>query len=378
MKRAIIFFVFVVTAILPSVAQKYIVDDNFADSMSVYNISVCEGDTTETLEAEAFKLPMGDVVEVTRLLKGQKRYGAIEVDGKEYGVEKRYLLFSEDNADGVEDIFKNTRDAVQHSWAGKFFATFTPYAIVAILFIAAMGFMFIGYKSAATRRLTLYVVPGCVLIASLIEIWAYITLGTDAFWWCSMDRYGFFGSLFRAIPFVAFVAFQLYSIKLYERLLLGENSDQKLSIKPMAISLAICIPVALVLIFGLTSLGLDGAIRDILVVVAFLGSLFAGILISYRKNAKALGATAGLAFTVFGIVYIIGSIIAIIGLAIVIFEIILQILTILVAMFALSFAMKSGGNGGKQCKGAAWQNADGTWSNGSGIRYGSEAEARSH
>lgn len=378
MKRFVLLFFFAVTAIMPTVAQKYIVDDNFADSMSVYNIIICEGDTTETLEAEVFKLPMGEVVEVTRLLKGHDGYGAIEIEGKEYGVEKHYLLFSEDNTEGVEDIFKNTREAVQHSWTGKFFASFTPYAIVAILFIVAIGFMFIGFKSSATRRLALYVVPGCVLFASLIEIWAYITLGTDAFWWCSMDRYGFFGSLFRAIPFVAFVAFQLYSIKLYERLLLGENSDQKLSIKPMAISLAICIPVAIILIFGLTSLGLKGAVRDIVVVVAFLGSLFAGILISYRKNAKALGATAGLAFTVFGIVYIIGSIIAIIGLAIVIFEIILQILTILVAMFALSFAMKSGGNGGKQCKGAAWQNADGTWSNGSGIRYGSEAEARSH
>lgn len=370
MKRLLILCCLLVTIIFPSEAQKYIVDDNFADSMSVHKIVVCDDAETETLDAEVMKLPMGDVVEVTRLLKGQSGYGAIEIEGKEYGVHEHYLLFSDENPEGVEDIFENTREQVQHSWRGKFFATFTPYGIIAILFLGAIAFVFLGFKSESIRRLTLYVVPGCVLLASLIEIWAYSVLGNDVFWWCSMDRYGFFGSLFRAVPYVVFVAFQLYSIKLYERLLLGEGSEQKLSIKPMAISLAICVPVALVIVFVLGSMNMKGAVLDIATIVAFLGPLAIGILISLKKNIKVLGKAAGMAFTVFGIVYIIGSIVAVIGLIIVIFEIILQVLIIIAGVFGVGFAMKSGGGGG-----VAFKRADGKWVGKDGGVYNSFGEA---
>lgn len=369
MKRLLAFCGLLFSMIFSSTAQTYIVDDNFADSMPVFKISVCDEDGTETLEAEVMKLPMGDVVEVTRLLKGQSRYGAIEIDGKEYGVNKRYLLFSNENAEGVEDIFKNTREQVQHSWTGKFFATFTPYAVIAILFFAAIVFLFFGLKSVAIKRIALYVVPGCVLLASLLEAWAYATLGNDVFWWCSVDRYGFFGSLIRAIPFVCFVAFQLYSIKWYERMLLGGGSDQKLSIKPMAISLAICIPLALAVVFALGAMGVKGAMLDVMTIVAFLGLLAIGLFISLKKNVKVLGKAAGMAFTVFGIVYIIGSIVAIIGLVIVIFEIILQVLIIIAGLSGTGFAMKSSGGG------AAFKRADGRWVGKDGGVYNSFGEA---
>ena len=240
----------------------------------------------------------------------------------------------------------------------------------------------LGLKSAAVRRLALYVVPGCILIASLMEVWAYKTLGTDAFWWCSMDNYGFFGSLFRAIPFCIFVAFQLYSIKLYEQMLLADRDNgEKLSIKPMAISLAICLPLTLVIVFGLAALDFNPTLRDILSVVAFFVSLGLGVLLSLRKNIKILGSFAGLAFTIFGIVYILASIVAIIGVAIVIFKIILQLLIIGAAILGLSFAMQRSGSGGGAKKGtssAAWQTSDGRWTNGSGIYYSSRDEAMRH
>ena len=364
-------------------AQKYIIDDNFLDSVKVYKISVADPKTgDETLDEPVFKMAMGQEVEVTRLLKGHTGYGAIEVDGKEFGIQSKYLMFSEDNPEGTEDIFGDTRNRVNHSWAGKFFASFTPYAIISLFFILAIAFLVLGLKSSAVRRLALYVVPGCILIASLMEVWAYKTLGTDAFWWCSMDNYGFFGSLFRAIPFCLFVAFQLYSIKLYEQMLLADRDNgEKLSIKPMAISLAICLPLTLVIVFGLAALDFNPTLRDILSVVAFFVSLGLGVLLSLRKNIKILGSFAGLAFTIFGIVYILASIVAIIGVAIVIFKIILQLLIIGAAILGLSFAMQRSGSSGGAKKGtssAAWQTSDGRWTNGSGIYYSSRDEAMRH
>lgn len=364
-------------------AQKYIVDDNFLDSVNICKISVSDPKTgTETLGEPAFKMAMGQEVTVTRLLKGHTGYGAIVVDGREFGVQSKYLLFSEDNPEGTEDIFGDTRDRVNHSWTGKFFASFTPYAIISLFFILAIAFVLLGFKAAAIRRLALYVVPGCMLIASLMEVWAYKTLGTDAFWWCSMDNYGFFGSLFRAIPFCVFVAFQLYSIKLYENMLLaGRDSDEKLSIKPMAISLAVCLPLMLVIVFGLAALDFNSTLRDILSVVAFFVSLGVGVLMSLRKNIKILGTVAGVAFTIFGIVYILASIVAIIGVVIVIFKIILQILVIGAAILGVGFAMQRGGNGGGGTGsggGVAWQTSDGKWTNGKGGSYSTPDEAMRH
>lgn len=383
MKRVVMFLCFLAISTFTLSAQKYIIDDNFLDSVKVYKISVADPKTgDETLDEPVFKMAMGQEVEVTRLLKGHTGYGAIDVDGKEFGIQSKYLMFSEDNPEGTEDIFGDTRNRVNHSWAGKFFASFTPYAIISLFFILAIAFLVLGLKSAAVRRLALYVVPGCILIASLMEVWAYKTLGTDAFWWCSMDNYGFFGSLFRAIPFCLFVAFQLYSIKLYEQMLLADRDNgEKLSIKPMAISLAICLPLTLVIVFGLAALDFNPTLRDILSVVAFFVSLALGVLLSLRKNIKILGSFAGLAFTIFGIVYILASIVAIIGVAIVIFKIILQLLIIGAAILGLSFAMQRSGSGGGAKKGtssAAWQTSDGRWTNGSGIYYSSRDEAMRH
>lgn len=382
MKRVVLLLSLLTTFALPILAQKYIIDDNFGDSVEVYKITLTNDNSdTETLGEPVFKMAMGKEVEVTRLLKGKKSYGAIEIDGKEYGVRSKYLLFSEDNPEGVEDIFGDTRERVNHSWSGKFFATFTPYAIIALFFILAIVFTFLGFKSKTIKELALYMVPGCMIIASLMEVWAYLTLGTDVFWWCSMDNYGFWGSLIRAIPFMLFVAFQLFSIKIYEQLLLGENSNENLSIKPMAISLAICIPLWIVAVISLTSMGIGSTLRDILSIVTFLAALGIGILISLRKNVKILGTVAGTAFTVFGIVYIIASIVAIIGVIIVIFEIILQILIICAAFFGLAFAFKNGGNSGnnvggkKNDKPEAWQTFDGDWTNKKGGIYESKEDA---
>ena len=368
-------------------AQKYILDDNFADSIPLHKIEVGENHSYETLAEEVMKLPHGEVVEVKRGLKdNETSYAAIEVNGKEYGVYVRHLLFSDENPEGVEDIFGNTHEHVNHTWQGKLFATFTPYVVMALFFLDAILFMVIGLMSKVVRKISLFVVPVCMIVASVLEIWAYSVLGSDAFWWCSYEKYGFWGSLLRAIPFVVFVAFQLYSIKGYERLLLDERSDVKLSIKPAAISLVICIPVTILAVVVMTLMGHEGVLRDVVSVAAFLLSFGIGVFISLRKNIKILGKFSGLLFTIFSMVYIVASVIAIIGLIIVALDLIFQILMIVAGILGVAFAAgtsggSSGGGGNKE----AWrsrikENDDGTWSNGDicGTKYKTRSDAEFH
>lgn len=356
----------------PAIAQNYVVDNLFGDSVRVDKILLKDDKTAELPGETAFYLHPGDTVTVTRILKGNS-YPAITVKGAsgEYTITKQDLKFCDNNPDGTVDQWADA-DWNKNRGLKKFFATFTPYAIIAVLFIVAIAILFLGLKVNLLRRPALYVVPVCLLIASLMEILAYWLLGTTAFWWCNPDKYGFFGSLFRVIPFVAFVAFQLFSIKLYMRLLTNDK-DNELSIKPMLISIGLCVPVTLAVTFSCAGfLGVRDMPLVIITVATFLLTLGIGLFISTKKNIKELGKVSGMMFSLFGIVWAIGAIVALIGLIMVIFKLILQIIVVIAGFFGVAFAMSTGGRGG----GAVWQNPDGTWSNGNGQRYNSMGEAK--
>lgn len=338
-------------AATPLAAQLYVLDDNFCDSVSVHAVEVCSDGVSETLGAELFKLPLGDTVMVERALVNSTGYGLVAIDGRHYGISSGDLLFCDNNPEGVADTFGNTRDRVNHSFAGKLFATMTPYWIVALLFVVAILFTLLGLKAPAMRAAAVRVVPAAILLASLLEIWAAYTLGGSAFWWCSPDRYGFWGSLLRALPYVAFVAFQLYSIQLYKRILLGDDAERELSLKPMAISIGACIPATIVVAVGLALLDVRGTVADVASVATFVVALAIGVWISARRNVAALGRGAGLAFTAFAVVYIIGAAVAIYGLVVVILRLILQILIIVGAILGVGFVMsKNSGGGGSSVK----------------------------
>lgn len=340
-------------------AQIYVTDDNFADSVSVHRIVLSADGKYEQLGDEAFSLPMGMTVKVERLLKGQTAYGLINIDGKKYGISSGELLFSDENPEGTEDIFGNTRDRVNHSVMGKFFATMTPYWIIAFLFILAMAFMWAGLKNEKVRRPALIVVPGCILVGSLLEVWAYCVLGSTAFWWCDPDRYGFFGALFRVLPFMAIVAFQLYSIKLYMRLLTNDE-ENGLSVKPMLLSIGLCIPIAIAVTFLCAGVfGLKSTALAVVTVVTFLLSLGIGLYISTKKNLKELGKTAGTMFTLFGIAWAVGAVVAIVGLVIVIFKLIFQILVIVAAVVSVGSVMGKEGSGSSSAPKRIFYDRDG-------------------
>ncbi len=320
----------------PIRAQKYIIDDIYGDSVMVNKIIPSADKTSEVPGAAAFYLQPGDTVTVTRILKGN-HYPAILTKGKseEYTVSQGNLVFCDDNPAGTVDRWADM-DWNKNRGTRKFFASFTPYAFIVLLFAAAMALLFLGLKIGLLRKPALYAVPGCMLLASILEIWAYSVMGNDAFWWCSPEKYGFFGALFRVIPFVAFVAFQLFSIKQYMRLLTG-SEENGLSVKPMLTSFGLCVPVTLAITFGCAGfLNIRSPWLEIITIATFLLTLGIGLYISTKRNLKELGKASGAVFTLFGIVWAIGAVIAIIGLIIVIFKLIFQILIVVAGVFAMA------------------------------------------
>lgn len=329
----IILFGLAMTLSLTASAQRYIIDHNLDDSASVYRIVTAENGS-EVCGEEAFKLPLGETVTVERLLSGDDGSGLIRVDGVPYGIYDSVLMLSDDNPEDVVDIFGDTRSQLQHTWVGKWFGTFTPYMIIALLFVAAIVLAIGGLRLDSWRRAALWGLPACILAASMLEIWAYLVMGKSAFWWCDSDRYGFFGSMLRVVPFVVFVAFQLFSIKIYEAFLPGVNEDNKLSIKPLAIGIAICLPVALAIAMLLATFDIRGLTAGLASVAGLLICLTVGFVRSLVKNIKVLGKVNGLFFTVFGIVYAIGSLIALWGLVLVLLQIIVQVIIVIVCLGA--------------------------------------------
>lgn len=316
---------------LAASAQLYVIDHNLADSAWVYRIVTAENGN-EVCGEEAFKLPMGETVTIERLLKGDDSSGLIRVDGVPYAMYGSELMLSDDNPEDAVDIFGDTRNEVQHTWVGKWLGTFTPYMIIALLFVAAIVLSIGGLRLDSWRRAALWGLPVCILAASLLEIWAYVVMGKSAFWWCDSDRYGFFGSMLRVVPFVVFVAFQLYSVKIYEALLPG--ADETISIKPLAIGIALCLPVALAIAMLLATFNVRGLTANIASLTGMVICLTVGFVWSLIKNTKTLGKLNGLLFTVFGIIYAIGSLIALYGLILVLLQIIVQVIIVVVCLGA--------------------------------------------
>jgi len=315
-------------------AQKYVADLLFStDSASVYKIARSEKSSSEVPGVRVYGIPNGETVTLTRTLDGNPNIGAFTKGGEEYCIHGADLVFSEENPESTVNLFPDLRKEGRHTASERFFTTMTPYCIIALLFIAAIALAFLG-RSEPFRRVALTGMPLCILLASVLEIWGYALIGTTVFWWCNYDTYGFFGSLFRAIPYVIFVAFQVYSIKLYEQILFADDPDREISVKPMAVSLGMCIPATVAA--AILCACFWRSATDWISLIVFLLTLGIGTVVSYRRNVEAAGVFNGTMLTVFTAVYIIGGLIAVWGLIVVIFRLILQILMIIAGIIMIA------------------------------------------
>ena len=266
-------------------------------------------------------------------------------EGKFYAIYEKNLKFSSKNPDDVENPLSEEQQK-RFTLGGWFYSSMA--AVITMLLVMGFGAIisFLYFKGILKdKSFVLKVIPGAILINSLILIYGQLNFGSEIFWWCDYDRYGFFGSLLRVIPFMAILFIQIISIKIYEIFLFDgqteseDGTELKISIKPAALSLILCLPATIGTAIILSFLDIRGFMMDTITLVVFFGSLGWGMLKTYRKNVKLFGALNGLMMTIFSSVYIIGCLIAAIALITLIFKIIFQILVVLGTLLILAMVI---------------------------------------
>lgn len=348
MKQLLVFLISAMAWLMPCgmKAQIYVVDNWIADSAQIYQIVLNEDKTIETAGEEAgVKLPAGERVEVVRsTLTKKSGVGdpVIKIKGKEYIIYAGDILFSDENPEGTVDPF-NTAELKSHSATARFFSHMFPYYVVFLIYLAAGIFTLIGLKCPGQRKLSLVAIAACLAVGSVLEIVIFSLMGSDAFWWCDAERYGFWGGFFRALPFFAMVAFQIYSYKLYKKILIPmekhlEDPLADISIKPMVYGFALSLPLAFISSFVPTWMGihnttLSGAIFIVVFIVATIG----GCMYATRKNIKKLGKRTGLMFSVFEIIYVIGTLVAVWAMILLIVKLLFQVIIFVAGMIAIAF-----------------------------------------
>lgn len=366
MKKTVSLMLLLLAFAITASAQKYEIECLRGDSTAVMNVkeeykSPVEGEPKKlfykTDEQVVYYLHDGDVIEpIARFDQNAENtlervdYAVFKKDGKKYCTNIENLVFSEDNPEGAEDKLLYKSEKVHHTFQGQLFYSLTPYIIIALLFLGVMVLNWVAAKGGKCRSFARIAIPVCVMVATLLEVWAYKTIGSDCFWWCSKARYGFFGSLLRVIPFGIIVFYQIMSIKFYEPVLFGDDFDSDLhdgiSVKPALFSILGAFPALVVAAIVCTKLKVFGIAQDIVLTIAFLLALGIGIFISAKRNIERVNnRKLGLLLTAFTIVYILGCVVAVWGLIVVILKLIFQIICIGVVLFGAMYFMSGSGAG---------------------------------
>ena len=309
--------------ITSAATNQYVLDALLKDSVSVYGIRISDSGV-ETRGDLAWRLPVGDTVLVERALSGNKEYALTIIAGNRYAVRSSDILAT----DGVEEDPWDTRADHRHSAEAKYFATYPPYIIIISLVVCALIVTLLGLRIRGMRTFAVYIIPILMIAACYWEVRAFITLGTDAFWWCDLDTYGFWNTTLRVLPFTLLVAFQLMVYPMYKNLLSGNNPEIKdeLSIKPMAVSFVIALPIIAFVTLIAAIFHCGSLVQSVIGLITLLAVLCIGSAQSMRRNVRTLGIWGGIAFSVFCAIYIVGAMVAVLGLVITLLRVFVQIL----------------------------------------------------
>lgn len=337
MKKLFLFFAVVVLGIASAVSQKFVIDPLLSDSVKAYEVVLKDSSWVAKKNYASVMLPKGHEFDNVNTLKEDDKL-IMRYNGKLYEVSKADVIFSENNPEGVENPLSE-RSKIRHSQIGRFYMSLYPIGIMIVLLLAAaiMSILYTKTRIQILRLPTLIAVPATILVASLIEIFGVMTLGDEFFWWCDFDKNGFWASLVILVPFAAVVAFQLYSIKLYERVVFDGDESKKISIKPVAWSLALCLPVTVgAMLIWILALGLkQDFVFEVVMLTVFFVTLGLGLFVTLKRNISTLGFINGILITAFSVVYIIGCIMSVWAVIVIVFKMILTIIAFVVCAFLL-------------------------------------------
>lgn len=185
-------------ALMPerATAQRFEIDPLFTDSVKVVRVVRAESGWTEYQPYSFATLPDGYTFDLVEMDEGRLVF---DMDGVHYRVMPGSVLFSSDNAPDVANPLPK-KIVRRHSPLAHLFASSAPYLAIVLLVVAGTLLGLLGQRSRALRSVALKALPLCLAAASLLEVAAFIVLGSDMAWWCDDELWGFWGALRRAIP----------------------------------------------------------------------------------------------------------------------------------------------------------------------------------
>lgn len=319
-------------------AKRYVADPFKRDSVKVSELTADNG-----VGVKAFMIAAGDTVDIVGPVEKFPRHGVAEIGGKKYAV--RMIDFCIADTDGAEDPWE-TMDVKWRTPEGRYYSTLTPYLIIVGLVVCALLAGLVGRRVRFVRRVALIFIPLLIIAACYLEVCAYLALGTDMFWWCDKDRFGFWGSMLRVLPFTLVLVGQLASYPVYTRLM-TQDSDEDAptgALLPMGLSFLAAIPVVAIVLLVCALFHMGKPMQNIVGTCIFVAIVGFGSLTSITLNVKLLGFLKGIWLSLFGAIYIVGAMIAVLGFGIALWHLLIQVIVTVVPWAFLLFAAAHAGD----------------------------------
>lgn len=305
-------------------AQLYVADYIYDDSVQAYRIRAQDG--RELPGDEAFKIANGDTVRVIRALAGDTAFAVFSADGREYALDGYQLVLADGNPDGTVDAFDYEEKGLRHGMLAHLFATPVPYIIVAALMLLMIVFIYFGGRLGVGLKFLVIYIPAALLTVCVIEIAGARILGDNALWFVDNDDWGWWGKFFVALPFVMSLGAQLFALRFYRIILFDDDDEKQVTVKPVAWSVGLFLPLAFALSMCLGFMGIRGNMQPLIGIgVPFLGIVI-GLIIAFVRNIRSVGAFRGIAYTIFSIIYCVGCVVAAWALVLAISHVWLQII----------------------------------------------------
>lgn len=327
--------------------RQFIVEPLFADSVKCYPVTFKDTCWVEKKKTRALNLAKGELIDSCGRYSSET-YVVFAHDGKHYRIQQSSLLWSETNPEHVTNSLHNAVVRYHTDW-GRFLTTLWPCWLVIGFIVLAILICYISvwFDIKPLRQAGIIVVPLLLLAVAGIEVMAYQLFGGDAFWWCDVDRYGFWRSALRILPFILVVFAQIASIWWYEAILFYDEPgrSKEIHLKPAVIGFLVSIP-AVIVFYLVAQMGFKwkGSGCELTAGLLFLGIILVGVGITLKQNIGELGFWKGIAITLFALVYILGTIVAVGALVVAILQLIFQILCVL---FGLAILCGAGAGAGK-------------------------------
>lgn len=200
---------------------------------------------------KGYRIPNGTEIKVlSRVVKDTTSsrgvLAEIEYKDKHYYTEARWLVFSENNEEGVEDIFANDdlststsefmgfsiKKLTPHSSWGRFLYSYIPPAISAGLLLIAIILLLLSPK---------LFLPGlCFILSAAIQIYLSAMLDWDVYWWCNPNYQGLKLSILRVILLGLYLLMQFLSIVFFYG-----SGDDNLKVWPIVTGYLLTFPAGM-------------------------------------------------------------------------------------------------------------------------------------